>query len=149
MKCKHFFLASVLLLSGLIAISCVTATGDNGGGDENNPPNFISDPCAGCPKEEYISGNTAIRFFSYVKNNGGAGKISMTIGAGSGSATQQFTVTAGTSYVFQASVPVQASAASSFTYQAQFPGTAGYTDSHTITGFRTTGSPYDLQMNPK
>jgi len=58
-------------------------------------------------------------------------------------------VKAGTSYVFQASVPVAASASSSFTYQAYFSGNPGYTDTHAVSGFHTTGSPFDLQMNPK
>ena len=150
MKFKHLLMVLALLMLGLITVSCVTAGGDDdSGGDTTNPPNFVADTCSGCPAEEYIGSVTGIRFFSYVKNNGGDGVISMTIGAGSGSATQQFTVSAGTSYIFQASVPVEASATSSFTYQALFPGTAGYTDTHTISGYRTTGAPFNLQMNPK
>ncbi|MCX6556525.1 MAG: hypothetical protein NTW95_03690 [Candidatus Aminicenantes bacterium] len=146
MKLKHLFWASVLLMAGLIAISCATSGGDDGDGDGTNPPNFVADSCGGCPAEEYI-GVTAIRFFSYVKNDGGDGTISMTIGTSSGSATQQFTVTAGTKYTFQSTVPVEVSASTTFTYQAQFAG--GYTDSHTISGYHVTGAPYNLQMNPR
>ena len=118
-------------------------------GDENNPPNFVHDPCGGCPAEEYIGSVTGIRFFSYVKNIGGDGDITMNIASSTGSTSKKFSVKAGTSYVFQASVPVAASASTSFTYQAQFSGTPGYTDTHAISGFRTTGSPFDMQMNMK
>ena len=146
MKLKHFYL--VLLMVSLIAMSCKTG-GENGENDETNPPNFVSDPCPGCKAEENIGSVTAIRFFSYVKNNGGTGVISMTIDAGNGSATQQFNVTAGTSYIFQASVPVEVSSTTSFTYLAQFQGSPGFTDSHNKSGFHVTGAPFDLQMNPK
>ncbi|HSQ36099.1 MAG TPA: hypothetical protein VLQ89_08925, partial [Candidatus Binatia bacterium] len=146
MKFLRFYPVLLLLLAGLIFASCVTVGDGDGEGDDSNPPNFVNETCGGCPTEEYIGSVTAIRFFSYVKNIGGSGKISMTIGTGGASATQEFDVTAGTSYVFTASVPVEASASSSFTYQALFPGTAGYTDAHTVNGFRVTGSPYDLQM---
>jgi hypothetical protein len=149
MKFKHLLLLMVLLMAGLIAISCVTTSGENGGNDETNLPNFANDPCGGCPVQENIGSVTGIRFFSYVKNIGGSGKISMTIGSGTNTATQQFDVTAGTSYAFQASVPVEASAQSSFTYSALFPGTAGYTDSRTINGYRVNGAPFNLQMNPR
>jgi hypothetical protein len=149
MKSRNFFLAAMLIMAVVMALSCKIGGGDGDDGDADNPPNFVSDPCAGCKTEEYIGSVTGIRFFSYVKNIGGAGKISMTIGTGSGSATQEFTVTANTSYVFQASVQVEASASSSFTYQALFPGTPGYTDTHAISGYHVSGGPYDLQMNPK
>jgi hypothetical protein len=150
MKTKHLFLAAMLLMATLIAISCKVGGGDDGDGDIINPPNFVSDPCGGCPKEENIGSVTGIRFFSYVKNNGGAGIISMTINPGNGSTTQEFNVTAGTSYVFQASVPVEVNAASSFTYSAKFPGSPGYTDTHEDkNGFHVTGAPFDLQLNPK
>jgi hypothetical protein len=149
MKFKRLFFTLVLLMAGLIAISCVSTSGDNGDGDETNPPNFVSDPCGGCKTQENIGSVTGIRFFSYVKNDGGDGTISMTIGAGNNSTTQQFNVKAGTSYVFQASVPVEASSTTSFTYVAQFPGTPGYADSHDVSGFHVTGAPFDLQMNPK
>jgi hypothetical protein len=146
MKLKHLFWASVLLMAGLITLSCVTSGGNNGGGGETDLPNFVADSCGGCPTEEYI-GLTAIRFFSYVKNDGGDGTIGMSIGTSGGSASQQFTVTAGTRYTFQSTVPVEVSASTTFTYQAYFAG--GYTDSHTISGFHVTGAPYDLQMNPR
>jgi hypothetical protein len=146
MKLKHLFLALVLLMAGLITLSCVTSGGDDGGGGGTDQPNFVADSCGGCPAEEYI-GVTAIRFFSYVKNDGADGTITMTIGSSSGSASQQFAVTAGTKYTFQATVPVEVSASTTFTYIAQFAG--GYTDSHTISGYHVTGAPYNLQMNPR
>jgi hypothetical protein len=148
MKFKHLFLALVLLMTSLIAISCVSS-GENGDPDETNPPNFVNDPCSGCPLQENIGNVTGIRFFSYVKNTGGDGVISMTIGAENNSATKQFNVKARTKYVFQASVPVEASSTTTFTYLAKFPGAPGYTDTHSVTGFHVTGAPYDLQMNPK
>ena len=146
MKLKHLFLAAVVLMAGLIAVSCATSSNGGGGGGGTDQPNFVADSCGGCPAEEYI-GVTAIRFFSYVKNDGGDGTISMTIGNSSGSATQQFTVTAGTKYTFQSTVPVEVSASTTFTYQAQFAG--GYIDSHTISGYHVTGAPYNLQMTPR
>jgi hypothetical protein len=127
-------------------------SGENDDNDESDKPNFVNDPCPGCKAEEYIyQGATVsgIRFFSYVKNNGGDGIVSMTIGAGDNNTTMQFTVKAGTRYVFQASVPVAAAGTSTFTYLARFPGTPGFTDTHLITGFNYTGAPYDLQMNLK
>lgn len=148
MKFKLLFLLLVLLMASLITISCVSS-GETGDNDETKSPNFVSDPCGGCPVQEYIGSVTGIRFFSYVKNIGGSGKISMTIGNGTNTATQEFNVTAGTSYTFQASVPVETSASSSFTYSALFPGTTGYTDSRTINGFYVTGAPYDLQLNSR
>jgi hypothetical protein len=148
MRFKHLFLASVLLMAGLIASSCATSSNNGGGGGGTGIANFSADTCAGCPPEEYV-GLTAIRFFSYVKNNGDDGTVSMTIGAGNNTATQQFTVTAGTKYTFQATVPVEVSASTTFTYLAQFPGTPGYTDSHTINGYHVTGAPYNLQMTPR
>jgi hypothetical protein len=149
MKNKHLFSVLALLMMGLITISCKISGGDGGDGDATNPPNIVSDPCASCTVEEYIGSGTGIRFFSYVKNIGGDGDITMTIASSSGSTSQKFNLKAATSYVFQASVPVEASASNSFTYQAQFPGSPGYTDTHAISGYRTTGSPFDLQMNPK
>ena len=149
MKNKHLLLAFILLMACLIAISCVAKSDSNGDNNEKNPPNFVSDPCPGCKAQENIGSVTGIRFFSYVKNSGGDGTISMTIGAGSNNATQQFNVKAGTSYVFQASVPVEASSTTSFTYMAQFPGTPGFTDSHAVSGYHVTGAPFDLQMNVK
>jgi hypothetical protein len=148
MKSKRLFLAAMLIVASLVAVSCKIG-GGNGDNDETDPPNIVGDPCGGCKTEENIGNVTGIRFFSYVKNIGGDGDITMTIASSSGSTSQKFNLKAATSYVFQASVPVEASASSSFTYQAQFPGTPGYTDTHAISGYRTTGSPYDLQMNPK
>lgn len=148
MKFKHLFLVLIVLLASLIAISCKT-NGEVDDPDDSKLPNFAVDSCPGCPTQENIGNVTGLRFFSYVKNNGGDGKISMTIGAGNSSTTKEFTVKAGTSYIFQASVPVEASASGSFTYQAQFPGSPGYTDTHTVSGFHVTGAPFDLQMNPK
>ncbi|MBU4404089.1 MAG: hypothetical protein L6428_12585 [Candidatus Aminicenantes bacterium] len=146
MKLKH--LGIVLVMVCLASFSCVTSseTDDN---NDSNPPNFVSDPCAGCKAEENIGNVTGIRFFSYVKNTGGSGKISMTIGAGDKNASKEFNVTAGTSYVFQASVPVEKSSTTTFTYQAKFPGSSGYTDTHAVSGYHVTGAPFDLQMNPK
>ncbi|MCX6554594.1 MAG: hypothetical protein NTZ12_06195 [Candidatus Aminicenantes bacterium] len=148
MKFKHLFLALVLLMAGLIAISCVSSSGDDGDGDGTNPPNFVGDACGGCPAEQYI-GSTGIIFFSYVKNNGGDGTVSMTIGSGSNTTTQQFNVSAGTKYSFQASVPVEVSASTSFTYLAQFPGTPGFTDSHAISGYHVTGAPSGMQFTAR
>ncbi|TFG80191.1 MAG: hypothetical protein E4H23_03345 [Chrysiogenales bacterium] len=146
MKLKH--LGIVLVMVCLTSFSCVTSseTDDN---NDSNPPNFVKDACSGCTSEENIGNVTGIRFFSYVKNNGGSGKISMTIGAGDKSATKQFDVTAGTRYVFHASVPVEKSSTATFTYSAKFPGSPGYTDTHTISGYHHMGAPFDLQMNPK
>lgn len=146
MKLKH--LGIVLVMVCLASFSCVTS-GEADDNDDSNPPNFIKDTCSGCTSEENIGNVTGIRFFSYVKNTGGSGKISMTIGAGDKSASKEFNVTAGTSYVFQASVPVEKSSTTSFTYQAKFPGSSGYTDTHAISGYHVTGAPFDLQMNPK
>jgi hypothetical protein len=147
MKLKHLFLVLALLMMGLIAGSCVTAGGDDGdGGDPANPPNFVSDACGGCPAEQMI-GTTGITFFSYVRNNGGDGDVTMSIDAGNGSTTQKFTVKAGTSYTFQASVPVSVSSSTSFTYYAQFPG--GYTDSHAKSGYHVTGAPYGMQFTAR
>jgi|GEM_PF-3461767 len=146
MKLKH--LGIVLVMVCLASFSCVTS-GEADNNDDSNPPNFIKDTCSGCPSEENIGNVTGIRFFSYVKNTGGSGKISMSIGAGDKSASKEFNVTAGTSYVFQASVPVEKSSTTSFTYQAKFPGSSGYTDTHAVSGYHVTGAPFDLQMNPK
>jgi len=147
MRFKQLFLVLPLLMMGLIAGSCVTTGGDDGGdGDRANPPNFVSDACGGCPAEQMI-GATGITFFSYVKNIGGDGDVTMSIDAGSGSTTQKFALKAGTSYTFQASVPVVVSSSTSFTYYAQFPG--GYTDSHPKSGYHVTGAPYGMQFTAR
>jgi hypothetical protein len=149
MKSKHLFLSLVLLMASLIAISCKTSGEPGDDNDNTKTPNFVKEACAGCKAEENIGNVTGIRFFSYIKNTGGSGKISMTIDSGNGNATREFNVTAGTSYVFQASVPVEKSSTSSFTYSAKFPGSPGFTDTHKVTGYHVTGAPFDLQMNPK
>lgn len=149
MKFIRLFLLLVLLMTCLIASTCVNSNDDPNDPDPNNPPNFVADACAGCPAQENIGSVTGITFFSYVKNIGGAGKISMTIGAGSENATQQFDVTAGTSYIFKASVNVEKLSSASFTYSAKFPGKPGYTDTHNVTGYHHTGAPFNLQMTPK
>ena len=147
MEFKRLGMILVLVMTCLATYSCVSSSDTDG--DETKTPNFVNDPCSGCKSEEYIGNVTGIRFFSYVKNDGGAGVISMTIGTVDYSATQQFTVTAGTSYIFQASVPVEISSTTSFTYQAIFQGSPGFTDTHPVTGFHVTGAPYDLQLNPR
>jgi len=145
-------LLAVLAVACLASISCVSngETGDDN--DDANKPNFVQETCPGCVRDEQVTASgkvTGYRFYSYVKNIGGAGKIGMTIGVGSSSASQEFTVTAGTSYTFRASVTVQAKSTAQFTYQAKFPGTAGYTDTHPINGYDFTGGPSDLQLNPR
>jgi hypothetical protein len=148
MKFKH--LGLVLAMVCLASFSCVTG----GGGDDNNDskkPDFVQDT-AMSPTVQYVpssSNATSITYYSYVKNNGGSGKISMTIGAEGSSATMEFNVTAGTRYVFQATVPVEKSATSSFTYLAKFPGTPGYTDTRSEPGYHHTGAPHNMQLTPR
>ena len=149
MKFIRLFLLLVLLMTCLIASTCVNSNDDPNDPDPNNPPNFVADACAGCPTQENIGSVTGITFFSYVKNIGGAGKISMTIGTTGNTTTQQFDVTTGTSYVFQASVHVEKLTTATFVYSAKFPGTSGYTDTRTVTGYHHTGAPFDLRMTPK
>jgi hypothetical protein len=83
-----------------------------------------------------------------VKNIGGSGKISMTISSGE-SATGQYDVTAGTRYVFQATVPCVKQSNTTFYYSAKFPGTPGYTDNRSEPGYHHTGAPNHMQLNPK
>jgi len=150
MKSKHLWLVLVLAIAFLGASTCFKKS-DNGT-DDADDPNFVQETCSGCVTDEQIkSGSTVTgyRFYSYVKNSGGTGKIGMTISAGSGSASKEFAVIAGTSYVFTATVTVQAKSSASFTYMAKFPGTAGYTDTHSVSGYTCTGAPYDLQLNAK
>jgi len=152
MKSKRLWPALLLTISLLGVVSCVTGGDDGNGDDDAVVPNFVQETCSGCIKDEAITSGGTIsgyRFYSYVKNSGGSGKINMTIGAGSSTASKEFTVTAGTSYVFHCWVSVQANATASFTYQARFPGTAGYTDSHTINGYNCSGGPFDMQLNPR
>lgn len=152
MKRKHVWLALILAVALLGGSTCLEKSDDGGGGGGADDPNFIQEGCPGCVTDEQLSSGGAVsgyRFYSYVKNIGGTGKISMTISAGSNSATSVFDVTAGTSYVFTASVSVEASGTSSFTYMARFPGTAGYTDSHTVNGYRVTGGPANLTLTQR
>jgi hypothetical protein len=149
MKGKHLGMAAVLALACLVSLTCVTSGETDGNNNDQKKPSFIKDTCSGCIQQENIGNVTGIRFYSYVKNTGGSGKISMTIASGNNSATKQFDVTAGTSYVFQASVPVEKSSTTTFTYSAQFPGSPGYTDTRSVTGYHVTGAPFDLQMNVK
>jgi len=146
MKSKHLWLILVLAVTLLGPVSCKTSS-ENGDGDDSEKPNFVQDTCAGCPVESVLS--TGFRFISYVKNIGGAGKISMTIGSSKGNASKEFTVAANTSYTFSADVPAQAKATASFTYSAKFPGSAGYTDVRTKNGYDCTGAPNNLQLNAR
>ncbi len=150
MKMKRIGIMLILGMALVAASACFLAKDKDD--EDGEKPDFVVETCAGCPVQEFIDqGGTVIgiRFFSYVKNNGDAGKISMAIDAGAGSASKEFDVAAGKSYVFQASVPVEASGSASFTYLAAFPGSPGYTDSHPVSGYRCTGAPYDLQLNAR
>jgi hypothetical protein len=151
MKSKHIWLIMLLAFALLRASSCFKKD-DNGDGDDSKDPDFIQETCSGCLRDEQIKTDgkvTGYRFYSYVKNIGGSGKIGMTISTKSGTATNQFDVVAGTSYTFRATVTVQEMSTASFTYLAKFPGTAGYTDSHPISGYDCTGNPKDLQLTPR
>jgi hypothetical protein len=149
MKFIRLFLLVVLLMACLIASKCANSNDDPNDPDPSNPPNFVQDTCSGCPVEENIGNVTGFIFYSYVKNNGGAGKISMTIDPGNGSTTMQFDVTAGTRYRFQATIPVVKSTTTTFTYSAKFPGSPGYTDTRTKTGYHVTGAPTNLRLDPR
>ncbi len=146
MKSMHIWLVMVLAVTILGASTC-SKNKDNGNGDDADLPNFVKETCSGCPPETVLS--NGFRFFSYVKNIGGTGKIGMTISSTKGSATKEFSVTANTSYVFSADVPAQAKSSASFTYMAKFPGRAGYTDSRTKNGYDCTGAPSNLQLNTR
>jgi hypothetical protein len=151
MKSMRICLVLVLAIALLQASSCFKK-GENGDGDDSEKPNFIQDTCSGCPNQENIpaSGSvTGMRFYSYVKNIGGSGKIGMSIGAGNGNASKEFDVTAGTRYVFHCTVSVEKSDTITFSYSAKFPGTPGYTDTRTIPGYHVTGGPSDLQLDPR
>ncbi len=149
MKFKRFWmgLAWILAVACLASFSCVTGGGDNDDDDDAEKPNFVQEACSGCTQESVLT--NGFRFFSYVKNIGGSGKIGMSISSTKGTAAKEFTVTANTSYVFSADVPAQAKSSASFTYMAKFPGIAGYTDSRTKNGFDCTGAPANLQLNPR
>ena len=148
MKTKRLWLALGLAVAVALlgSLSCKTGGGDDGGGDEDNP-SFVQETCSGCTQESTLS--NGFRFFSYVKNIGGAGKIGMTISSSKGTATQQFTVAANTSYTFSADVPAQAKASASFTYAVKFPGAAGYTDTRTKNGWDCTGAPNNLKLQQR
>jgi hypothetical protein len=151
MKWMRIWLVMVLAVTLLGASTCFKKS-DNGDADDADDPDFIQETCSGCVKDEQITSGgtvTGYRFYSYVKNIGGTGKIGMTISAGSGTASKEFAVTANTVYVFTATVTVQAKSSASFTYMARFPGKADYTDSHAINGYDCTGGPSDLQLNPR
>lgn len=146
MKSLRIFLVMVLAIALLGASTCAK-NDDNNGGNDADAPNFIRESCSGCPQETVLS--NGFRFFSYVKNIGGTGKIGMTISSSKGSATKEFSVTANTSYVFSADVPAQVKSSASFTYMAKFPGTAGYTDSRTKNGYDCTGAPSNMELNKR
>jgi hypothetical protein len=146
MKSMRIWLVMFLAIAILGASTCAK-NDDNGGGDDADLPNFVQETCSGCTQETELT--DSFRFFSYVKNIGGSGKIGMSISSTKGTAAQEFTVTANTSYVFSADVPAQAQSSASFTYMAKFPGKAGYTDSRTKNGFDCTGAPANLQLNPR
>ncbi len=146
MKSMRIWLVMFLAIAILGASTCAK-NDDNGGGDDADLPNFVQETCAGCVQESVLA--SGFRFFSYVKNIGGSGKIGMSISSTKGSASKEFTVTANTSYVFSADVPAQTKSSASFTYMAKFPGKAGYTDSRTKNGFDCTGAPANLQLNKR
>ena len=139
MRLKHFGI--VLVMVCLASFSCITSGEADEDNNETKTPNFVKDTVTGS-ETLYTPSNsnaTSITYYSYVKNIGGSGKISMTIGAEGNTATAQFDVTAGTSYVFQATVPVVKQSNTTFTYSAKFPGTPGYTDTRTEPGYHHTG----------
>ena len=146
MKSMHIWLVMVLAIAILGASTCAKNNDNNGGNDADNP-SFIQETCPGCTQETVLA--TGFRFFSYVKNIGGTGKIGMTISSSKGNATKEFAVTANTSYVFSADVPAQAKSSASFTYMVKFPGPAGYTDSRTKNGYDCTGAPTNVVLNKR
>lgn len=146
MKSMRIWLVMFLAIAILGASTC-SKNDDNNGGDDADLPNFVQETCSGCTQESVLA--DGFRFFSYVKNIGGSGKIGMSISSTKGTAAKEFTVTANTSYVFSADVPAQAKSSSSFTYMAKFPGKAGYTDSRTKNGYDCTGAPSNLQLNKR
>jgi hypothetical protein len=153
MKCKHLSLVLVLVvaIACLASFSCVKGGGDDNNNDDSAKPNFVADTVTGSIRQctPADPNATSITYYSYVKNIGGKGKISMTLGATGNTATAQFDVTAGTRYVFQATVSCVKQSNTTFTYSAQFPGTPGYLDTRTEPGYHHTGAPHDIQLNPK
>ena len=149
MKSKRLWLVLVLAVALLAPGACKNLGSPDGDGDDEDDPSFVQETCTGCMRDEQITSGglvTGYRFYSYVKNIGGTGKIGMTIGVGSSTASKEFNVTAGKSYTFRAMVTVQQKATASFTYMAKFPGKAGYTDSHAISGYDFTGGPSNLEF---
>jgi len=151
MKFKRLGMVLVLVVAivCLASFSCVKGGGE-GDDDDSKTPNFVQET-AWDLTVQYTPSNsnaTSITYYSYVKNIGGSGKISMTISSGD-SATKEFNVTAGTRYVFQATVPVVKSSTTTFYYSAKFPGTPGYTDNRTEEGYHHTGAPSNMQLTPK
>ncbi len=147
MKTMRLFWVAVLALCVLSAFSCLGGGDDDNNGNDSEDPNFIESACAGCPLEEVLA--NGFRFFSYVKNIGGSGKIGMTISTSKGSATKEFNVSANTSYVFSCDVPAEAKSSAGFTYIAKFPGKAGYTDARTKAGYDCTGAPTNMQLETR
>ena len=137
----------MVLAITLLGASTCAKNDDNNGGDDADHPNFVQEYLPGCPQETVLA--NGFRFFSYVKNIGGTGKIGMTISSSKGSATKEFTVTANTSYVFSTDVPAQALSSASFTYYGEIPGKAGYTDSRTKNGYDCTGAPSNMELNKR
>lgn len=152
MKFKRLVLVPVLVvaIACLSSISCITGGGGDDDNDDSAKPNFVADTVSG-PTRQCSPADpnaTSITYYSYVKNIGGSGKISMTISSGT-EATAQYDVTAGTRYVFQATVPCVKQGNTTFYYSARFPGTPGYTDSRSEPGYHHTGAPSNMQLNPK
>jgi hypothetical protein len=151
MKCKRLGLTVVLVvaLACLASFSCIKGGGGDGdGNDDSAKPNFVkvAEGTRSCNPADPNATN--ITYYSYVKNIGGKGKISMTISSGE-SATAQYDVTAGTSYIFQATVSCVKQSNTTFTYSAKFPGTANYTDTRTEPGYHHIGAPKNMRLDPK
>jgi hypothetical protein len=153
MKFKRLGMVLVwaLAMACLASFSCVKGGTDGDGNDDSQKPNFVADTVTGSQTlyTPSAANATSITYYSYVKNIGGTGKISMTIGATGNTATAQYDVTAGTSYVFQATVTVVKQSNTTYTYSVQFPGTPGYLDTRTETGYHHTGAPQNLLLTPK
>ncbi len=147
MKTMRIFLVALLALGILGASTCMENKGDDDDNNNTEEPNFVESACVGCTLETALA--NGFRFFSYVKNIGGGGKIGMTITTSKGSATKEFTVTANTTYVFSCDVPAEAKSGAAFTYIVKFPGKAGYTDARTKAGYDCTGAPSNMQMQQK
>lgn len=142
-------LVLAMAVTCLASFSCAKGGGD-GDDDNSKTPNFVADTVTGpirqCSPADPNA--TSITYYSYVKNIGGSGKISMTISSGD-EATAQYDVTTGTSYVFQATVPCVKQSNATFFYSARFPGTPGYTDQRSEPHYHHTGAPKNMQLTPK